>query len=541
MQLVNTIRSLLTDKDFCPFYFQGTMARVISGEEEAVFSWACMNFLLGNLIPESKGLGSVYNTTQTYGTVDLGGSSTQISFFLPSEDYMEGLYKLQIGGQKHWNVYTRSSLQFGINSARRRHFQTLTRAAIDAIRTRNASYLDENVLYSVANQKDTGGTFVEEDDDRAVSSKLLYTMSIVNPCFASGYSEEATRIPIMADHPEYGVVNVKMSGPDTNTDAYNDKGDQFKQCVNALIPLMEKSSGGYCNLVYHGECGIGGEYQPTLPTGEAGNFMGTSSYKIPWAIMGLPSNSSIQLISERASEVCDMDWKSLNEYIYGNNLTEKGVKEKQIQYSCFMSAYTYVLLHIGYGFKANQTITVVDVVNGNKAGWALGAILHELNNLPWELDDPFDRQPWGKYILCVAIGLIIGAALAFSVSKELNLDDHGRRASNQQLMYMNMYGTYPNDGNRASLEDGNGGNVVRARTSTGIQMSYLSKEGGRSDNKSPATPLSDNGSNSTSPGAGWQDHIKQFVTPFVGGTGGGYQAIPESSGHSKADNKDNMP
>ena len=73
----------------------------------------------------------------------------------------------QIGGQKHWNVYTRSSLQFGINSARRRHFQTLTRAAIDAIRTRNASYLDENVLYSVANQKDTGGTFVEEDDHNA--------------------------------------------------------------------------------------------------------------------------------------------------------------------------------------------------------------------------------------------------------------------------------------------------------------------------------------------------------------------------------------
>lgn len=52
------------------------------------------------------------------GTLDLGGASTQIAFFVPSLDIQEGLFKLQLGGQKQWNVYTKSFLQFGIVSAR---------------------------------------------------------------------------------------------------------------------------------------------------------------------------------------------------------------------------------------------------------------------------------------------------------------------------------------------------------------------------------------------------------------------------------------
>ena len=40
-ELLEMIRDMMSDDEFCPFYFQPEMARVISGEEEAVFSWAC--------------------------------------------------------------------------------------------------------------------------------------------------------------------------------------------------------------------------------------------------------------------------------------------------------------------------------------------------------------------------------------------------------------------------------------------------------------------------------------------------------------------
>ena len=266
--LTNGIRKLLSDKTFCPFYFHHSMARVISGEEEAVFSWACMNFLFGNLIPESEGLGSVTGTgnlTQSYGTLDLGGSSTQIAFYLDSEDIMEGLYKLQIGGQKHWNVYTKSFLEFGINSARRRHFQYLAAAALA-------------VQWSAAGDGDSTPqplSFTEAKSKLAKMGPDVSPLSVENPCFPSGYSETAHNLP------EFKVDLMmtsegKGSGSSSPYD-YNSvpslKGN-FEACRKVVSPLMEKNENDYCNQAYHGDCSIGGQYQPALPKQ---HFMGTSS------------------------------------------------------------------------------------------------------------------------------------------------------------------------------------------------------------------------------------------------------------------------
>jgi len=56
--------------------------------------------------------------------VDIGGASTQIAFFVPNQDILANMFKLQLGAQKHWNVYVHSFLYFGVNSARDR-FHTL--------------------------------------------------------------------------------------------------------------------------------------------------------------------------------------------------------------------------------------------------------------------------------------------------------------------------------------------------------------------------------------------------------------------------------
>lgn len=58
----------------------------------------------------------------------------------------------------------------------------------------------------------------------------------------------------------------------------------------------------------------------------------------------------------------------------------------------------------GYGFKHNSTITVLDQVNGNKVGWPMGAILYEINSLPWELEQPVPREPWGKFFCAAFVG-----------------------------------------------------------------------------------------------------------------------------------------
>jgi GDA1/CD39 (nucleoside phosphatase) family len=104
-RVLDAVRKLFHDKSFCPFYFEDEFARVLSGEEESVFAWAGTNFVMGNLLQESQGVGTVLIPRLTHGALDLGGASTQISFYEPHEDIMSGLFKLQIGQGKHWNIY----------------------------------------------------------------------------------------------------------------------------------------------------------------------------------------------------------------------------------------------------------------------------------------------------------------------------------------------------------------------------------------------------------------------------------------------------
>ena len=509
------VRKILSDKTLCPFYFHYSMARIISGEEEAVFSWACMNFLFGNLIPESEGIGTVTgnNISQSFGTVDLGGASTQIAFYLPSEDLMEGLYKLQIGGQKHWNVYTKSFLKFGLNSARRRHFESLAMAKLE----REGYVGDKQVVAHIAAEKTkSGGDFM---------------MQVDNPCFHMGFSEVAFGVNAVTS-PANAVTSLmdlsmsapgRVSGKPYDLDKSSKDSTRYDQCREAVIPLMEKDKDDYCDEAYHGECSIGGQYQPALP--RAQHFMGTSSLKVPWAILRLPSNASLELMRERAVQVCAMDYGQVLQYSKDFNISAREEK-----YYCFSAVYTLVLLEVGYGFWPNSTLTVVDTVRGNKVGWPLGAILHEINNLPWELEDPFDRTPWGKYVLSALLGVIIGAVAALSISKELHMDEYEARGGNGRV----DAGHSGEDSSYQHLAAPGGGS--RGRTDTGVQL-IPTNYGGVSSSPRRGDLRSDA---SGSPAGNWQERISQYVPLFAAsasplGSGAGAGAGREGEGYQALD------
>jgi hypothetical protein len=50
-------------------------------------------------------------------TVRSVASCHQIGFFESNDDVMANLFKLQLGGARHWNIYTHSFLYFGVNGA----------------------------------------------------------------------------------------------------------------------------------------------------------------------------------------------------------------------------------------------------------------------------------------------------------------------------------------------------------------------------------------------------------------------------------------
>lgn len=146
--LMDHVRLLLSNDTFCPFYFQFDSARVLSGEEEAVYAWTAANFLHDRLLPDltastvsiapsstsspmSHGaVIPVASAPPTFGTLDLGATSSQLSFFVPSQDVSQGLFKLQLGMYEHWNLYANSLLQFGYDSARLRHLKELAHQVV---------------------------------------------------------------------------------------------------------------------------------------------------------------------------------------------------------------------------------------------------------------------------------------------------------------------------------------------------------------------------------------------------------------------------
>eukprot|EP00934_Nitzschia_sp_Nitz4_P009175 Nitzschia sp. Nitz4//scaffold41_size133979//48401//50269//NITZ4_003341-RA/size133979-processed-gene-0.215-mRNA-1//1//CDS//3329551452//9165//frame0 len=344
-RVLGVIRDLFANETFSPFYFEDEHARILSGEEEAIFGWTAINFVMGNLVEESEGAGTVLNPKKTYGALDMGGASTQISFYEPNEDIMANLFKLQIGQGKHWNLYAHSFLYYGLNEARDR-FQA-----------------------RLLNDKD--------EDERLVQG-------VNNPCLP-GNSRQEVRLNIHFDASGEETWN-ETAGVDK--DGYyhavllNDQPTaNFDLCMEHAKMTLHLDKNGWCEFAHKGECAFNGVAMSELPmqSESFGEFLAFSNFYHVWHFLGLPERSSLQTLYDATKEVCSLHPSELKSY---GNLA-KGDPE-DIQDICFRSAYVFNLLHHGYGFEMDEYITATNVLNGQKVGWAVGAMLYEINTIPWE-------------------------------------------------------------------------------------------------------------------------------------------------------------
>jgi Golgi nucleoside diphosphatase len=346
-RVMGGIRFLFSNVTFSPFYFEDEQARTISGEEEAIFGWAGVNFLQGNLIEDSQGAGTVINPRLTYGALDLGGASTQISFYQPTNDIMSNLFKLQIGQGKHWNVYAHSFLYYGINEATNR--------------------LEARLI----NGKDA--------NERLVTG-------VYNPCLPGGASKEV-RNNIHFDSNNVETFKFNSSGVLGNgyehaiLKNHNVTGD-YDACSQYAFELLHKDKNNWCEFAHQGECSFAGVYQPDLPKQNKhfGEFLAFSNFYHAWDFLGLPSRSSLTELDAAARTACSMSKQQLQDFA-GHRVDADTLDEM-----CFRSTYAFQLLRNGYGFQMDDYITATGVVAGQKVGWALGAMMYEINTLPWHYD-----------------------------------------------------------------------------------------------------------------------------------------------------------
>jgi Golgi nucleoside diphosphatase len=113
VSIMKEIRSLLQTFGFL---FRKEWAKTISGEEEGAFGWLVANYLKNNGKLPSR------HTETSYGAIDLGGASAQISF-RPTGAILAHQFPVQVE-KTEYSLYTHSFLYYGVDQAHI-HFHSL--------------------------------------------------------------------------------------------------------------------------------------------------------------------------------------------------------------------------------------------------------------------------------------------------------------------------------------------------------------------------------------------------------------------------------
>jgi Golgi nucleoside diphosphatase len=388
--VLNAVRTVLHNATYNPFYFTSDQASVLSGEEEAAYDWVGVNFLLNDewlSNMDTAGVGAAPRVS--YGALDMGGASTQISFYEPNEDIMSNLFKVPIGQTKPWNIYAHSFLLYGVNEASRR-FQ----ARLVANKTS-----EQRLARGIYNPCLPGGARQEVQTNIHVSISGVETLQYESGKHVSG------------DNGYYQAILVNE----------NKRGDA-EQCLSLARDLLHLEKNDWCEFAHRGDCSLAGIYQPKLP--KQGNhevvreFIAFSNYYKIWEFLHLPERATVAQLEQATRNACYMSRSELVEFNNGV------VDESELDSYCFRSAYAFALLHDGYGFQLSDTIRATQVINGQKVGWALGAMLYEINAMPWRYEAEhenfhLDHVPSGhfsweiNFIVATVLGMIATLLLVF--------------------------------------------------------------------------------------------------------------------------------
>ncbi|KAJ3569404.1 hypothetical protein NP233_g5067 [Leucocoprinus birnbaumii] len=300
----------------------GSSVRIITGEEEGLFGWIAVNYLMDGF--KSKASSSAKGKEKevsfprtTYGFLDMGGASTQIAFE-PSEEHVQdvkgkGLVDVRLrllsGEEIRHKVFVTTWLGYGTNQARER-------------------YLGRMIAELNSGQ---------EDD-------------VQDPCLPKGLElmESATTDNHHISKPH------KLVGTGS-----------FEQCVRNTGPLLNKDT-----PCPDSPCLMNGIHVPPIDF-SVSHFIGVSEY---WYssehIFGLGGAYDFVQYERAAEEFCGHDWKGIEkqheesrdkhhlggdgEVIEDGKLVGVGVwgpkvEIPRLQMQCFKAAWIVNVLHEGLG------------------------------------------------------------------------------------------------------------------------------------------------------------------------------------------------
>ncbi|KAJ3552296.1 hypothetical protein NM688_g4222 [Phlebia brevispora] len=295
----------------------GSSVRIITGEEEGLFGWIAVNYLMDGFKGSDEEL-------TTYGFLDMGGASTQIAFE-PSRQEREKSHDLMdvrlrlLGGQEiHHKVFVTTWLGYGTNQARER-------------------YVGKAISEYEANRDPPFGP-EKEIADPCLPKQLSLTEYPVQPPASSSHSKKP--------HTLVGTGS-------------------FEQCLQQTAPLLNKDAP--CAEL---PCPFNGVHVPTIDF-SVSHFIGVSEY---WYssehVFGLGGPYDVVQYERAASEFCSRDWSDIldehqrsrqngtlggdGELLANGTVVSTGhwgddVETSRLQMQCFKAAWIVNILHEGIG------------------------------------------------------------------------------------------------------------------------------------------------------------------------------------------------
>ncbi|KII88173.1 hypothetical protein PLICRDRAFT_110398 [Plicaturopsis crispa FD-325 SS-3] len=303
----------------------GSSVRIITGEEEGLFGWIAVNYLMDGFSGDSS------NRT-TYGFLDMGGASTQIAFEpSPAErekspgSLKDVRLRLLGGDEISHQVFVTTWLGYGTNQARERYVGQ----AINAY--------EETRATDAPHGSSTEGELVP---DPCLPKDLRITESPVYEDSATAHNRKS--------HTLLGTGS-------------------FEQCLQKTAPLLNKHA-----PCLDAPCLFDGVHVPPIDF-SVSHFIGISEY---WYssehVFGLGGPYDFAQYERAASGFCSREWDSIvrehertrkqatghiggdGEVEAGGQIVETGkwgdkVEISRLQMQCFKAAWVANVLHEGIG------------------------------------------------------------------------------------------------------------------------------------------------------------------------------------------------
>lgn len=295
--------------------------KIISGPEEAYFGWIALNH-------RTRMLG-VTPKKPTYGALDLGGSSLQVTFESKERVHNETSLNLRIGAvNHHLTAYSLSG--YGLNDA-----------------------FDKSVAQLFTR-------LLEITKGDPVNKKI----ELKHPCLNSGYREQYICSQCALNYKEAGspVITGKKLGKEKSGIVVQLVGaPNWEQCSALAKVAVNLSEWSNQNT------GIDCDLQPcALPESfprPYGQFYAMSGFFVVYRFFNLTSEAALDDVLEKGQEFCEKTWEVARNSV---------APQPFIEQYCFRAPYIVFLLREGLHITDNQVI-----IGSGSITWTLGVALLE--------------------------------------------------------------------------------------------------------------------------------------------------------------------